>query len=350
MITTNVLERVINEFNIDASLLKFSPITHGYINDTYLASLKDEPKFIVQRLNHLVFENYETLQRNIDLATSKLIHKDYAQISFLKTRDNASLLQLDGTIWRVMNYIPNSRTFNTTSDATIAFEAGKIVGLFHSLLTDEDLALYDDVIPQFHDLPMRIGQFNQAFKIADNIDIATAQSEIDFANAVWPIFKEIYSVNIPLRICHNDTKLNNILFDTNKKALCLIDLDTIMKGWFMFDFGDAIRTIVNAASEDEKNLDKIQFDLSQFRAFVSGLKASELKLSELELKYLAHGAALMPFIHGLRALTDYLNKNKYYKVSYPEQNLDRAKSLFRSSQLALDHLEDMQTIIQDIYS
>ena len=249
-----------------------------------------------------------------------------------------------------MTYVPNSLTFNTTTSPKIAFEAGKIIGSFHNLLKDENIKNYKEVIVDFHYLPLRKDQFLEALDNAETSDRNTANDSIEFALNTLPKFDGFYDANIPLRLCHNDTKLNNILFNENNNALCLIDLDTIMKGYFHYDFGDAVRTIVNSAVEDEKDLSKINFNDAQFKNFINGLHKSNLKLTTIELDFLPISAALMPFLHGLRALTDYLNKNKYYKVSYPEQNLDRSKSLFQFSKLALEKQDFMMNYITNSYN
>ena len=154
---------------------------------------------------------------------------------------------------------------------------------------------------------------------------------------------------LPVRLCHNDTKLNNILFSkTNNKALCLIDLDTLMKGYFFYDFGDAARTIANTAAEDEKDLNKITFNKELFSAFIDGLKNSTRFLSASELKTLPLGVVFMPFIHGLRALTDYLNGNIYYQVAYENQNLDRCLSLFNFAEKAYAEIDFISKEIKQL--
>ncbi|MCK5677119.1 MAG: phosphotransferase, partial [Flavobacteriaceae bacterium] len=178
-------------------------------------------------------------------------------------------------------------------------------------------------------------------------NIQTAQKAIDFVNNNISKLLEINFEELPVKVCHNDTKLNNILFSQENKALCLIDLDTIMKGAFLYDFGDAVRTIVNSAPEDETNLERINFDINLFDAFVEGLKKHKNILNKKEIEHLSLGPVLMPFLHGIRALTDYLENNRYYKVSYETQNLDRCISLFTFSQLALNNQDYMKKIIND---
>jgi len=150
-----------------------------------------------------------------------------------------------------------------------------------------------------------------------------------------------------VRVCHNDTKLNNILFSAKKKSLCLIDLDTLMPGTFLYDFGDAVRTIANTAPEDEIDLSRINFRTELFEAFMDGLSMNKEIFTKAEIEQMSLGAALMPFLHGIRALTDFLENNRYYKVSYEMQNLDRCMSLFTFSQLAIDHQQEMKKIVKE---
>lgn len=340
---TETISTVLDQFNIDTKDVDISTISQGYINDTFVVQTTNN-KYILQRINTEVFKQVEALQANIDLAVLKLSHSEYIKIDFLKTCYNTTLCEVEGSYWRMMTYIENSRTFNTTNDKNIAFEAGKIIGLFHKLLENESVDAYVDTIDNFHHLPKRLLQFEQALLSTSKLRKDQAWDIIEFIKQNSTVFDEVYSGNLSVRVCHNDTKLNNILFSTNN-ALCLIDLDTIMKGFFLYDFGDAIRTLANPAVEDERDLSLITFEMSMVTAFLEGLNESRLKLTIEEKNCLSLGASLMPFLHGIRALTDYLNGNIYYKVSYPEQNLDRAKSLLHFAQLAINNRSELQDLI-----
>ncbi|MDP3352893.1 MAG: aminoglycoside phosphotransferase family protein [Flavobacteriaceae bacterium] len=202
-----------------------------------------------------------------------------------------------------------------------------------------------DTLPKFHNVNYRYKQFKCAFKNANPENLEDAKLAIHFVEKNILLFKHLNLNKLPVRVCHNDTKLNNILFSKTNKALCLIDLDTIMKGTFLYDFGDAVRTIVNSAAEDEKDLTIINFNIDLFEAFVDGLAVNEDFLIQNEKELLPISVVLMPFLHGIRALTDYLENNKYYKVTYKSQNLDRCFSLFTFTQLAINNQELMKQII-----
>ena len=298
--------------------------------------------------------------------------------------------------WRMLTYIDQSTAHNTTDEPEVAYEAGRIIGKFHQLLAHADAKDFVDTIPRFHDLKLREAQFKSALAAAEAIGksegdnkkasgnnegnwsdektkdgkiiaktaeaddkgtkssenknsqrLAKAAGAISFAEDTLRLLNQIDFSGLPVRICHNDTKLNNILFSKGSgKALCLIDLDTLMKGHFIYDFGDAVRTIANTAPEDEQDHSKITFENRLFEAFVDGLSTNKAIFSSNEIDTMAWGAVLMPFLHGIRALTDYLNGDIYYKVTYENQNLDRCLSLFDFTEKALGIMEYMREVIQ----
>lgn len=346
--SSSELNRILRYFSVSDTEYTFSTLTQGFINDTFLVFDDGSPRYILQRINHKVFQNISGVMNNIERALRYLDAPDYGNINLVRTKAGHGYLELeDGTsdYWRMMTYIDGSIAHNTTTDAKIAFEAGRIIGKFHLLLEDADIENYVDTIPRFHNLALRKEQFVEALSAAGPEKKGTATPAIEFAGEILTILEKMDFTQLPVRICHNDTKLNNILFskDTDK-ALCLIDLDTLMKGYFPYDFGDAVRTIVNTAPEDELDHSKITFEKDLFEAFVEGLATNRSIYSKKEIETLPWGAVLMPFLHGLRALTDFLNGNIYYKVAYENQNLDRCLSLFdftRKAQMEVDYMEEV---------
>jgi Ser/Thr protein kinase RdoA (MazF antagonist) len=342
------LNFILKQFQISLEDVTFQPINQGYINDTFLILNSNKAEYILQQVNTNVFKNIEVLHQNFNRALVKLKDDEYQEISLIKTNDKALFYKHKANCWRLITYINNSDAFNFTKDPIIALEAGKILGKFHNLLRHENHDEYVDIIEKLNHLPSKITEFETALENTSIHRKDSAKFLIEFALKNQTIFNSFYEANLPLRICHNDTKLNNMLFDkTSKKGLCLIDLDTIMKGYFHYDFGDAIRTVVSESNEDEKELDKIKFNIVLFEKFAEGLKPYTSILTPKELKHLPISCALMPFMHGLRALTDYLNGNIYYKVTYKNQNLDRCKSLFEFTRLALLNQEIITKIIKD---
>ena len=338
---------ILQEFNLNGNNFQYAPLTAGLINETYLVTDTEGEQFILQKINRNVFKNAGVLMDNIGHALPLLTADDYTQITFVQTRTGENYLLKNDDFWRMMTYISNSTTYNITTNTSTAFEAGRIVGRFHNLLKGADTGLFEDTLPKFHNLNHRRHEFEVAL---NNAEPQKREIAADAIKKAHPFLKELNTLDnekLPVRICHNDTKLNNILFSKNSdKALCLIDLDTIMKGYFYYDFGDAIRTVVNVAPEDEQNHDLISFNSELFEAFVDGLASNDSFLTEEEKQSLPLGAVFMPFIHGLRALTDYLNNNTYYKVTYENQNLDRCLSLFDFAEKALAKKEMMAAYIQ----
>ncbi|MFC4096136.1 phosphotransferase enzyme family protein [Euzebyella saccharophila] len=347
--TNHQLNQLLTHFSVAKKTYSFSPLTDGFINDTFLVLDGNDPLYILQRINHKVFTNINGLMNNIHDAFEHLNDTDYQKITLVPSLEGQSYYTNKGaepSYWRVMTYIKDSTAHNTTKNTDVAFEAGKIIAKFNILLEKAEANNYVDTIPQFHDLQLRENQFNVALAQASKEKLKIAEEAITFSNEVLNLLHEVNLNHLPIRVCHNDTKLNNILFSkSTNKALCLIDLDTLMRGKFLFDFGDAVRTIVNTAPEDEQNHEKITFEKELFEAFISGLAANGPFLSKEEIETLHWGAILMPFLHGIRALTDYLNGNIYYKVAYENQNYDRSLSLFNFTKKALAQTSFMQKII-----
>ncbi|MCJ7468634.1 MAG: aminoglycoside phosphotransferase family protein [Maribacter sp.] len=339
---------ILQHFSVAPKTYTLQAINNGFINDTFLVLDEALPRYILQRINKIVFGDIEGLMANLNQALKALADPEYAQITLIKTPFGATYFENRDGYWRLMTYLGDSTTYNTTTNPLIAYEAGRIIGKFHLLLKDADIQDYTDTIPHFHDLGFRMEQFKTANTKASLAKKTQAEKPIKFVPEIFRKLSILNRTDLPLRICHNDTKLNNILFSKKEHtALCLIDLDTLMKGYFYYDFGDALRTIANSAPEDEKNLDKITFDRSLFESFLDGLASIGPLLNQQELSTLSYGVVFMPFLHGLRALTDYLNDNIYYKVTYENQNLDRCLSLFNFTQKALDELDYMGKTIKE---
>lgn len=341
------LSSIISEFEIDPLRYGFKEIGQGYINKTFCVTHPSEPSYILQRINKEVFPEIPAIMENIESALEYLRGEDYESIRLIKTKKNKTLLITEkGEYWRLMTAIENSIAFTNTKKGIVAFEAAKILAKFHALLQNAPPEKFKVVLPNFLDLEYRSSQFYQALEGAEKETLSKAKNAIHKAKKTLQFLQEKDPGDLPIRVCHNDTKLSNILFDKDsQKALCLIDLDTIMPGRFYYDFGDAIRTLVNSSPEDERDLRKIHFDKKQFARCLDGMKELRSILQEEEINSLAYGVVYMPFLHGLRALTDYLMKNKYYKVSYPQQNLDRSNSLFEFAMLAESNYTYMQEAI-----
>src|SRR5690554_683425 len=283
---TDMLNDLLVHFQIDRKTYRFQEINQGYINDTYLVlDPNNAPLYILQRVNQNVFKDIKGIMQNINNVFDLLVDPEYTSITIFKTHNGLSYYnQENAGYWRLMTYINNSTAYNNAPDEKIAFGAGKVVGKFHQLLADAVLDRYVDTIPRFHDLSLREKQFEDSLISAKKEKLEISRSAILFAKDTLEKLRVIKNDQLPLRVCHNDTKLNNILFSKDEnKALCLIDLDTVMKGYFYFDFGDAIRTIANRAEEDEQDHSKITFEKPLFEAFIDGLESNGAFLHEEEL-------------------------------------------------------------------
>ena len=338
------IQKAFNEFNHRSTFLSHTELESGHINDTYLVKTSEGINYVLQRINHDVFKDVPGLISN-KVSVSKYLHKKLAHLSkdelnrkvlsFVQTTNN-NYYHLDskGNYWNLMVFIDNSITFETVKNKEIAYEGGKLIGDFLNLTSDFDASKLTEVIPKFHDMSFRFSQFEAALKIASKERLQKAKKYIEIVGSLKDEMHIIQNLKesgaIKLRVTHNDTKISNVLFDTYNKGLCVIDTDTVMPGVVHYDFGDAIRTICNSAAEDEKDLDKVNFNLEFYNAYTKGfLEKVESALSPTELKYLPLGAKTMIFIMALRFLTDFLNGDIYYKTKYAEHNLDRAKNQFK---------------------
>ena len=328
-------ERILALFDLTEEITSVSELGEGHINDTFLISFEFSDDLVLQRINTDILPKVADIHFNIDLLSAALVSDHYSQLTYLKSSTGNSFELLDDNYYRLMKFVEGSQTVETIDDIKVASEAGKIIGVFHSLTETLQPSKFKITIPNFLDLNYRLEQFHEALKRSIDVSNTSVKEAIKFVRDHAHSFDEIDFNLLPNRVCHNDTKLNNILFNAQLKALCLIDLDTIMPGYFIYDFGDAVRTIVNPASEDDLDQTKISFNMPLFKAFVDGLHSSGITLTSEELSSLSLGSAYMPFLHGLRMLTDHLNGNIYYKVDYPTQNLDRANNLFQFTRLAL---------------
>ncbi|MBN2237775.1 MAG: aminoglycoside phosphotransferase family protein [Bacteroidales bacterium] len=349
------IEAVFNQFNHLGSYDRFEKIQSGHINTTYriLTKEKNQPDFVLQKINSSVFKKIPQLIQNKVLVTEFLKAKASSGqtiIQFIPCKSgNFYFYEPDLGYWNLSTYLPNSNVFLKAPNTAIAMEAGKLFGSFFYDLNDFDADKLFETIPMFHDMEYRLDLFNQAVNQADQSRVESAGSCI---SAIEKNQQNMLVLNrlrnngtLPLRVTHNDTKLSNALFTEEDKGLAVIDLDTLMPGLVHYDFGDSVRTICSSAEEDEKDLSKVYFLAENFSAFTTGfLSACGSILSKEEKRNLVLGAKYMVFIMGLRFLTDYLNFDTYFTIRYPEHNLVRAKNQFallKSMQLHQDKMNSM---------
>ena len=351
------LKHIFNQFKHNATFSSYQDLASGHINDTYLIKTSSKPYFVLQRINHFVFKDIPNLVAN-KVKVSQHLQKKMTTLSAkdLKRKvlifimvNNGKYYYKDtsGDYWNMMLYIDKSKTFEVVNDENIAFEGGKLFGEFLNLTSDFDATKLVEIIPKFHDMSFRFSQFDTALAKASKERLEKAKMsilQVEKLRDEMHILQQLKdNGKIPLRVTHNDTKISNALFDLNNKGLCVIDTDTVMPGIVHYDFGDAIRTICNTASEDEKNLDLVNFNINFYKAYVKGfLSKIGASLTPLELEYLPLGAKTITFIMGLRFLTDFLNNDIYYKIEYEEHNLNRAKNQLKLVESISNHFKEMK--------
>lgn len=329
-------EKILAAFGIDPKIFSVEPIGSGYINLTYKVS--GPSVYILQRINKNIFKQPDVIAKNLRIADDHLkkFHPDYLFPSPLRTADNKEMAyDAEGFPWRIFPYIKNSTTIDSVRTAEEAFSAASEFARLTRYLEGVDVNAFGATLERFHDLAWRYEQFETA------LANSPADRKKEAAEAITDCLHFKYLVDeyndlvsgksMKLRIMHNDTKINNILFDaTTRKAICVIDIDTLMPGYFIYDVGDMIRTFVSPASEEEKDLDKIIFRKEIYDALVRGYRSQmDDMLTESELKLFHFAGMMMTYIMALRILADFLNGDVYYRITYRDQNLVRARNQLR---------------------
>lgn len=357
------ITHLISSFGIGTKIESWKPFGHGHINDTFLIRTvgHDSPDFILQRKNHHVFRNVPGMLNNILLATNHVRAKlksageteiDRKVMTYLPATDGKYYVQDDhGNFWTLFLFIQDSHGIEEVTSPDQAFSAGKAFGRFLLQLSDLDSSGLIETIPNFHNGKFRYHQFMEAIELNKAGRCTEMQPVIhqftERKDEMLKLQSWLDKGELPLRITHNDTKINNILFDENDNILCIIDLDTIMPGSILFDFGDAIRTLGDTAAEDEPDLSKIGFQRTYFEAFTKGyLSESSQVLSSLEKENLVYSCRYMVWEQGMRFLTDYLNGDIYYKIAYPSHNKVRTLSQLRYLEVLEANAVAMEQIVR----
>lgn len=356
------LREIFNYFTADGTFKNGEPYGSGHIHDTFRIETKEKNKddYILQRLNNKIFKNIPELQHNIERVTIHLRNKlksipgsDIKRecLSLIASRDGKSwIVDKDGNYWRMYIFISNHRSYNVVDSPDKAFEGGKAIGRFQAMLSDMPGGPLFDTIPWFHNIERRLQTLKSKIKENPAGRVDSLSYEISQVLQREEEMKIILKLGaegrIPLRITHNDTKFNNILLDENDKALCVIDLDTVMSGFVHYDFGDAIRTAANAASEDEKDHSRIVMDIELFKAYSEGyLSETGNTLNEVEKEYLAFSPRLITYTIAVRFLTDFIDGDNYFKINHKLHNLQRARAQLKLVMSMEEQYEAMKSII-----
>ena len=348
---TKAYSAIAQQFAIEGDVLRISPYGEGHINVTYLleTSLR---RYILQRMNTRVFPDSDALMHNICMVTSHLRRKGVETLCVVPTKAGAPYLK-EQYNWRVYDFIEHTVTYQTCPNLRVFENSGKAFGMFQNFLADFDADLLYEVIPHFHDTPKRFRDLCAAVAADPVGRAAKCTHEVEFfqKNAdLYGVIAAELGNTLPLRVTHNDTKLNNILMDdASDKARAVIDLDTVMPGSSLFDFGDSIRFGASTAAEDEQDLSKVHFSMERFSAYARGyLGAVKETITPREAELLPYSAFLMTAECGMRFLTDYLLGDVYFTTKYPAHNLVRARTQCRLAEemrLALPQTADIVSVL-----
>lgn len=336
-------EKVIGNFLIDGELEKIKVNTQGHINSTFVSTfVKDgvRTKYTHQKINRNVFKNPKEVMENIVAVTqhiedkvSSFPDKDRRVLKVIFTKDNLPYyIDEDGEYWRTYIFIENVNTYDKIPSVNAARNLGKGIGNFQKQLSDFDGSRLNITIPHFHDMNLRYRQLDDAVKADVKGRCAQVKAELDFLYAnkergcrIWDDFEKGI---LPNRVTHNDTKMNNVLFDPESdEAVCVIDLDTIMPGTILFDTGDMIRTACNTAEEDEKDFSKVSFNAEMYKSLIGGyMESADSFLTKEEREGIKESGRVITQIMAVRFLTDYIAGDVYYHTAYDEHNLVRCRT------------------------
>lgn len=353
------IQKIGAAFRLPGAFDAFETITNGNINATFKVTYNDadgNPKsYIFQRINTVVFSNPVQIMQNIDLVTTHIRNKnpDGVTLHFHHTADGKNYLFDDaGNFWRIMNYV-DSVTFNTCDDPAVIEATGRAFGEFQNQLSDFDGARLFETIPDFHNTKKRLDTLFAHIAEDPCKRVSSVQDEIAYLTEVREKAAELSvryaNGEFPVRVTHNDTKSNNVLFDKETKMpLVVIDLDTVMPGMAMYDFADAVRFIANTAAEDEPDISKVSFDTGKFRAFCKGfLGAVGKSLTQAERDSLVLAAFSITIELASRFLDDYLTGDTYFKINYPLHNLDRTRCQLALAKDIIRKQAELERIVKE---
>jgi thiamine kinase-like enzyme len=356
---------IVRSFSLIGEVVSFGPFGHGHINDTYRVDVVT-PKgvndaYVIQRINQRVFTKPWQVMENMVAVTGHIADKvkeaggviSREVLTIVPAKDGANfVIDEEGNYWRACRLIPEAVTYETGENPTVMYEAGRAFGRFLSQLDDFPVKQLYATIPDFHNTPKRLNQFEQAVS-ADLVQrVSDVAEEIQFllerGKDCGGAVNGLVSGKLPLRVTHNDTKINNVLMDVySGKSLCVIDLDTVMPGCVLYDFGDLIRSAASLTEEDETDAERAGISTAGFEQLARGyLAAANEILTDDEVDQLVYGAWLITYEQALRFLGDYLNGDRYYKVKHPQHNLDRARVQIGMVRSIENHWDELQKIIR----
>ncbi|MDR1584390.1 MAG: aminoglycoside phosphotransferase family protein [Prevotellaceae bacterium] len=357
------LKEIVKSFVLGNDV-NIAPLGAGHINDSYKVVVNGSREYVLQKINHSIFKDVHKLQNNIIRVTRHIHTKleergvediDRKVLNFIPAKTGQYYYQDEdeGNYWRLMDFIKDSKSFDNISPE-LAEKTGEAFGEFQSMLADMPGRPLFEIIPDFHNMETRLATFRESVKENRAGRLSEVQNLVDEiekrAEEMCLPEKLHREGKLPKRINHCDTKVNNVLFDSEgKEVLCVVDLDTVMPGYVLSDFGDFMRTGANNGKEDDTDLDNVSINLSVFEAYTRGyLRAAKKFLTEIEIEYLAFGAKLLTYMQTVRFLTDYLDGDTYYKIKNPKHNLERSLAQFKLLQSMEENFPEMQEIVRKL--
>uniref|UniRef100_UPI003FF0070B phosphotransferase enzyme family protein n=1 Tax=Prevotella sp. TaxID=59823 RepID=UPI003FF0070B len=354
---------IVSRFATEGTVADIRPLGNGLINDTYKVSTKeaDAPDYVLQRVNTTVFTDVDMLMDNIAAVTRHIRKKleaanvtdiDRKVLRFIAA-DGGKLYhrEADGTVWRMMVFIPNAKTYEAVTPEYSYF-AGNAFGHFEDMLVDIPEKL-GEVIPDFHNMEFRMKQLreviekNPAGRVGEDAVMQLLDLIGKDAEEMCKAERMGREGKLPKRVCHCDTKVNNMMFDEEGHVLCVIDLDTVMPSFVFSDYGDFLRSAANTTAEDDPDMSHVAFNEEIFKAFTRGYIEGARFLTPMETENLPYAVALFPFMQSVRFLWDYLSGDRYWKCKYPQHNLDRARNQMRLYQCVREHDDMMREYIKE---
>ena len=359
------LTEITGHFSFEGNLIDIEPVRSGHIHDSYTAWFhlpgKDPHRYLLQRINHRVFSSPERLMQNIEGITEHLRKKvlaaggdpDREALTLVRTVEGGVLHRTPrGDYWRAALFVEGAQTYDRADSLEQVYNAARAFGRFQKMVSDYPAEQLYETIPDFHHTPKRFEAFLQAVRRDTRGRARAVRAEIRFVEEradETPVLVAALAAGIlPQRVTHNDTKFNNVMIDdATGEGICVIDLDTVMPGLSVYDFGDVVRSGANSAAEDERDLSRVRFDLETFEHLAAGYldEAGEF-LTETEIGYLPFAARLMTLECGLRFLTDYLEGDRYFRIHRPDHNLDRCRTQFKLVRDMEARLGAMKAIVE----
>mgnify|MGYP000108399425 CR=1 FL=1 len=349
------LFEVLRAFRLDTKPVSCEPYGCGHINVTYLAVTESGRRYILQKINNNTFRDVAGLMENITAVTEFLRTKTddpRSVLTLVKTHDGASYLHAQDAYWRTYDFVEDSICLQLPETDEDFYQSAVGFGTFQQLLTDFPAAKLHETIPNFHNTPDRYRALLETLERDPMHRAAQVQPEIEFALArqaeMSAIQNALTAGELPLRVTHNDTKINNILFDREGRVLCAIDLDTVMNSTSLNDFGDAIRSYCNTGDEDDRDLGRVSMSIEMFAAYTDGyLSQRAPQLCQAEIDHLAFSARYITYEQVLRFLMDYIDGDKYYKTKYADHNLVRTHAQYKLLQSMEEQYPKMCRIVRE---